>query len=282
VPTPFSYLNKITRGYQDGDLIIQAARPSQGKTARAIQEAVHCAKEHGPAGFISLEMSDEALVQRVLAQGARVNIRRPLTGEEWERLTPVAGNASEYPLHIVDTPGLTATQIRGQIRRLYYEHGITAAWVDYLNEIPMPTTSKRHDQDMGDACRILRETARELEIPVILLAQLSRKPEQRDPERPRKSDLRDSGQIEEKADVIIMQWLPDEYDRTELDWGPDHREQAWGGYNVEGLAEIIVEKQRKGATGAFWLQFTPEHTLFSDLQTTERAPHPADTAESPF
>jgi len=279
VPTPFSYLNKLTGGYQDSDLIISCARPSQGKTARAIQEALHCAKHHGPAAFISLEMTDESLAERCLAMEARINSREPMGPEDWQRATKHAGQLSETGLHIVDAPGHSVPQIRGTLRRLYHEHGITAAWIDYLNQIPEPNNNRSRSQNYGIMTRELRNTARELEIPIILLHQLNRGVENRTPERPRASDLRGSGEIEENADVIIAQWMPSKYGHTHLpDLGPSDR-----GGRVEGLCEIIVDKQRKGPVGSFWLEFTPEHTRFSDLtQKQEHPPIESYANESPF
>jgi len=279
VPTPFAYLNKITGGYQDSDLIISCARPSMGKTARAIQEALHCAKEYGPAAFISLEMTDESLAERCLAMEARVNSREPMRDDDWRRATKYAGRLSDVGLHIVDAPGYSVPKIRGTLRRLYHEHGITAAWVDYLNQIPEPDNSRNRSQNYGIMTRQLRNTARELEIPIILLHQLNRGVENRTPERPRASDLRGSGEIEENADVVIGQWMPSKYGHTHLpDLAPSGRQGR-----VEGLCEVIVDKQRKGPVGSFWLEFTPEHTRFSDLsEKQEHPPIESYANESPF
>ena len=284
VPTPFSYLNQVTRGYQDGDLITHGARPSHGKTARAIQEAVYCAQHYGPAAFISLEMSDVNLAQRALTQHARISDRK-MSKQKLSRARDAIGSLASAGLHIEDAAGATITEIRGIIRRLYYEHGITAVWIDYLNLIPL-TSDRRADQEIGTQCNILRDTARELDIPVNLLLQLNRKVENRTPERPRRSDARDSGNIEQAADVMLFQWVPSEYGHTHLDGGPD----ATGG-SVDGLAEIIVAKQRRGPTSSFWLEWEPSCTRFSDLDTRESPPveayetnghHEPAADESPF
>lgn len=275
VPTPFTVLNHMTKGYQPSDLIVECARPSHGKTARAIQEALHCAQHHGPAAVISLEMTDQNLIERCLALDAQINLRTPLKDTEWQRLARAAGKISEVPLHVVDMPGATVQQIRGVLRRLYHEEGITAAWIDYLNQITEPDNGRSRSENYGLMTRDLRVCARELEIPIILLHQLNRGVERRSPPRPQASDLRGSGEIEENADVVICQWLPDKYSITHL---PQHGPSDRGG-NVDGLCEIIIDKQRRGEVGSFWLEFKPEHTRFSNL--SQAPDHPPISSYNP-
>jgi len=281
IPTPHKILTKITRGYQPGQLINRAPRPSHGKTAAMLHEALHAAKQDHAVGVFSLEMSAKALTRRLVAMEGRVNLKKQdgLNDDDWQRLARAGAAVSDLPIYIDDTPALTAREIATRMRRWHHVEGIEAAYVDYLNILKPPAGDMRHDLKVGEQTRHLRDTAKSLGICVQVLSQLNRSVETGTGiERPEVQHLKNSSAIEQNADIVLMQWLPEKYGYTHLpELGPQQTDRC-----VEGLAEIIVRKHRDGPTGSFWATFVGEHTRFEDLTTHEEPPHPAESDGAPF
>ena len=266
VPSGFVDLDEMTSGFQRSELIIVAARPSMGKTAFCLNIAVNAAESgHGVAIF-SLEMSKDALVQRMLCSEARVDsqsVRRAsLRDADYTRLARAAGILSNCPMWIDDTPSLTLLEMRSKARRLRAENDVGLVIVDYLQLMRSPEYADNRVQEISDISRSLKGLARELEVPVIALSQLSRASEQRGGERtPVLSDLRDSGAIEQDADVVIFIHRPEMY--------KDLRDKADDkGESLEGRADIMVAKHRNGPTGELDLHFQKQYTRFDNR--TER------------
>lgn len=263
IPTGFKDLDNMLAGFQKSDLIILAARPSMGKTALALDIARQTATKHKtPVGIFSLEMSSQQLVDRMLAAQAGVNSWRLRTGriksdEEFERLQEGMGALSEAPIFIDDKPGSTVLSMRSVARRLKMEKDLGLIIVDYLQLIT-PTTGKASDsmvQQVTEISRALKGMARELDVPVLALSQLSRAVEQRGG-RPRLSDLRDSGSIEQDADVVMF----------------IHREDMMGnrsGNEKTNVAEILIEKHRNGPVGKVDLRFDEEKTTFLSVEKSD-------------
>jgi len=219
VATGFKDLDEMTSGFQPADLIIVAARPSMGKTAFTLNIAQHAAIEHNtPIAFFSLEMSKESLVQRMLTSEARVDAQRLRKGmlrdDDFPRLARAAGILASAPVWIDDTPGITLLEMRSKARRLRAEAGIGMVIVDYLQLMQGPANSESRQQEVSQISRGLKALAKELSVPVIALSQLSRAPEQRtgDNKRPQLSDLRESGAIEQDADLIMFLYRQEFYD----------------------------------------------------------------------
>jgi replicative DNA helicase len=259
VASGFPDLDEITSGFQRSDLVIVAARPSMGKTAFTLNVAQHAAIEHQvPVAFFSLEMSKESLVQRMLTAEARIDAQRLRKGmlrdDDFPRLARAAGILSSAPVWIDDTPGITLLEMRSKARRLKAESGIGLVVVDYLQLMSGPSGSESRQQEVSMISRGLKALAKELAVPVIALSQLSRAPEQRtgDHKRPQLSDLRESGAIEQDADLIMFLYRQEMYD------GPVDKD----GNSLEGKAEIIVGKQRNGPTGFVNLYFHKQYTRF--------------------
>jgi len=259
VATGFKDLDEMTSGFQPADLIIVAARPSMGKTAFTLNIAQHAAIEHStPIAFFSLEMSKESLVQRMLTSEARVDAQRLRKGmlrdDDFPRLARAAGILASAPVWIDDTPGITLLEMRSKARRLRAEAGIGMVIVDYLQLMQGPSNSESRQQEVSQISRGLKALAKELNVPVIALSQLSRAPEQRtgDNKRPQLSDLRESGAIEQDADLIMFLYRQEFYD------GPTDKD----GNSLEGKAEVIVGKQRNGPTGLVNLHFHKQYTRF--------------------
>jgi replicative DNA helicase len=266
VPSGFLDLDEMTSGFQRSELIIVAARPSMGKTAFCLNIAVNAAEAgHGVAIF-SLEMSKDALVQRMLCSEARVDsqsVRRAsLRDVDYTRLARAAGILSNCPMWIDDTPSLTLLEMRSKARRLRAENDVGLVIVDYLQLMRSPEYADNRVQEISDISRSLKGLARELDVPVIALSQLSRASEQRGGERtPVLSDLRDSGAIEQDADVVIFIHRPEMY--------KDLRDKAEDkGESLEGRADIMVAKHRNGPTGLLDLHFQKQYTRFDNR--TER------------
>jgi replicative DNA helicase len=266
VPSGFADLDEMTTGFQPAELIIVAARPSMGKTAFCLNLATHAAIEgHGVAIF-SLEMSKDALVQRMLCAEARIDsqaVRRgTVRDSDFPRLGRAAGILQTCPIWIDDTPALTLLEMRSKARRLRAENDVGLIVVDYLQLMRSPEHAENRVQEISDISRSLKQLARELNVPVIALSQLSRASEQRGGERtPMLSDLRDSGAIEQDADVVIFIHRPEMYKDLR-----DKAEEA--GTQLDGKADIIVAKHRNGPTGNFDLFFHKQYTRFESL--TER------------
>jgi len=267
VPTGFLDLDEKTAGFQRADLVIIAARPSMGKTAFALNVVQHAAIERqiGVAVF-SLEMSKEALVQRLLCSEGLVDAQRlrrgALRDDDYPKLARAAGLLGTAPIWIDDSAALTPLQMRSKARRLKAEHDIGMVVVDYLQLMQGPSESENRQQEISYISRSLKALAKELDVPVVALSQLSRAPEQRGGEhrRPQLSDLRESGAIEQDADLVCFIYRPEMYDKEDKD-----------GNSLEGLAELIIGKQRNGPTGIVDLYFKKEYTRF-DNRTSRDAP----------
>jgi replicative DNA helicase len=262
VPSGFIDLDNLTAGFQPSELIIVAARPSMGKTAFCLNIATHAAyNEHGVAIF-SLEMSIDALVQRMVCAEARVDSQAVRQGRvkdnDYPKLGAAAGILANCPIWIDDTPALTLLEMRSKARRLRAENDVQLVIVDYLQLMRSPEYSENRVQEISDISRSLKGLARELNIPVIALSQLSRASEQRGGERtPMLSDLRDSGAIEQDADLVIF------ISRKEM-YKDLRDEAAEKNESIEGDADVILAKNRNGPTGLVKLHFHKQYTRFSD------------------
>lgn len=267
VPSGFSRLDDFTSGWQRSDLIIVAARPSMGKTALALTCARNAAL-HGkyPAGvaIFSLEMGAEQLALRMLTSEARVNSQDARTGrmkdDDWQKLTRAAGRLAEAPIFIDETPGLSVLELRAKCRRLKSEHDIGLVIVDYLQLMHVSATQRysNREQEISHISRSMKALAKELNVPVIALSQLSRAVETRGGDkRPQLSDLRESGAIEQDADVVCFIYRPERYGLATND----------DGHSTEGVAEIIIGKQRNGPVGTVELSFVKQYARFESLAT---------------
>ncbi len=263
VPSGFHDLDEMTSGFQPADLVIIAARPSMGKTAFVLNIAQNAAITHNvPVAFFSLEMSKESLVQRMLTSEARIDAqdlrRARLRDDDFPRLARAAGILSSAPVYIDDQPGITLLEMRSKARRLKSESGVGMVVVDYLQLIAGPANSENRQQEISQISRGLKALAKELSVPVLALSQLSRAPEQRagDQKRPQMSDLRESGAIEQDADLIMAIYRPEVYAEKE--------EGRLMNPELEGVAEIIILKQRNGPIGTVGLHFHKQYTRFEN------------------
>jgi len=259
IPSGFHELDVKTAGLQKSDLIILAGRPSMGKSALAISMLERAGVvENIPCAYFSLEMSKDQLVQRMLCSIAGVNAHKVRTGffsqTDWPKLVSAAGKLSESPIYIDDTPGISALELRAKSRRLKAKHDIKLLVVDYLQLMRGGSRSENRQQEISEISRSMKALARELDIPVIGISQLSRAVEQRADHRPMLSDLRESGAIEQDADVVMLLLREEYYNPTE---------------DNKGVAEVIVAKQRHGPVGTVKLAFLPEFTRFANLSRTE-------------
>jgi replicative DNA helicase len=259
IGTGFKDLDRLTAGFQPGELIIVAARPSMGKTAFTLNVASHIAmREQAPVAFFSLEMGADQLTMRLVGSEARIdlgNLRRGfLQRHELSQLVQVAGELGEAPLYIDETPALSIAEMRNKCRRMHQQYGIKMAIVDYLQLMRGPDGIDNKVHEVGEISRGLKGIARELNIPVIALSQLNRGVESRNDKRPMLSDLRESGAIEQDADVIAFLYREEYYLR---DATPEDK---------LGVAELIVAKHRNGPTGTIDLRFFSNITRFSDLE----------------
>jgi replicative DNA helicase len=260
VPSGFTDLDNLTSGFQPAELSIVAARPSMGKTAFVLNIATHAAVEGFGVAVFSLEMSKEALVQRMLTAEARVDsslVRRGMLRDfDFTKLARAAGVLQSCPVWIDDTPALTLLEMRSKARRLKADSDIRMVVVDYLQLMRSPEYADNRTQEISDISRSLKGLAKELGIPVIALSQLSRASETRGGDKkPMLSDLRDSGAIEQDADLVMFIHRPEYYDREDE--------------TKRGLAEVIVEKHRNGPTGVTHLKFNREYTRFDNLTQRE-------------
>ncbi|MDB5037343.1 MAG: replicative helicase [Bacteriovoracaceae bacterium] len=257
--TGFHGLDRILSGMQKSDLIIVAARPSVGKTAFALNMAVHMAvHEKVPTAVFSLEMSKEQLVQRMLCMESRVDGGRLRGGflkdDDWPRLTHAASVLSDAPIYIDDTPGLSSFEMRAKCRRLSKSHGLGCVIVDYLQLMRVKGKVESREREIAEISMALKALAKELKIPVIALSQLNRSLESRQDKRPVLSDLRESGAIEQDADIIMFLYRDEVYH-------PDTE--------MPGIAEVIISKHRNGPTGLVKLAFLREFTRFENLADEE-------------
>jgi len=277
VSSGFKKLDDLLAGFQKSDLVILAARPAVGKTSLALDFARAAAtKGKVPVGMFSLEMSKEQLVDRMLCAEAGVDLWKLRTGnlsdrpdsDDFPRIGRAMGVLSEAPIYIDDTPGNTVLQIRTKARRLQAEHGLGLLVIDYLQLLA--GSGKSGDNRVQEVTQIttgLKALAKELNVPIMALSQLSRQVESRDDKRPQLSDLRESGSIEQDADVVMFVFREEYYvsRREPTEGTPEHLQWQEEMERVHGLAECIIGKQRHGPTGTVKLQFQAEVTRFSDL-----------------
>ncbi len=257
VPTGFTLLDNLTSGLQNSDLVILAARPSMGKTALALNIARNAAVDAGvPVAIFSLEMSKEQLSLRMLCAEASIDSSRLRSGffsmDDWERLTDAAGVLSAAPIFIDDSPSLSAMEVRAKARRLKMDKNIGLIIIDYLQLMTGRADAERRDLEISEISRGLKALAKEIHLPVLALSQLNRMLEQRNDKRPRLSDLRESGALEQDADVVAFIYRDEVYNKEETN---PHR----------GTAEVILAKQRNGPTGDVLLTFLAAYTRFENL-----------------
>ncbi len=260
VPSGFKDLDRKTAGFQPADLIIVAGRPSMGKTALCLNIAQGAAiNARVPTAIFSLEMSKEQLAIRMLCSEARVDSARLRSGflseSDWPKLTMAAGALSDAPIFVDDAPAISVLELRAKARRLKSDRGLGLVVVDYLQLMRGRSGVERREQEISEISRSLKALAKELNVPVVAISQLSRKAEDRPGRRPQLSDLRESGAIEQDADVIIFIYRDEVYN-------PDS--------DSKGLAEVNIAKQRNGPTGKVELSFISEHTTFKDLYRGDR------------
>lgn len=259
VPTGFSKLDKLLGGFQKSDLVILAARPGVGKSSLALNVAVNAAKRYGQrVAFFSLEMSSEQLVQRLLSSETGIDQQKLRLGEigddEWPMLMEAAGVLSETLLFFDDTPAVSALELRTKARRLQAEHGLDMVIVDYLQLMRGDTRSENRVQEISYISRALKSLARELEVPLIALSQLSRAVESRSDHKPVLSDLRESGAIEQDADIVMFIYREDMVKENT---------------DRKNIADVIVAKHRNGPTDTVPLYFDKALTRFADLEMTK-------------
>ncbi len=255
VPTGFVDIDEMTAGLQPADLVIVAARPSMGKTAFALNVGAHVGTTgERTVGVFSLEMSKEQLFLRMLTSAAQIDSHRFRTGllteSDYGRLSEAITSLSEARVHIDDTPSLGVLEMRAKSRRLKAEHGLDLLVIDYLQLMQGRGRFENRNQEIASISRSLKALAKELDVPVVALSQLSRAPESRSDKRPQLSDLRESGALEQDADVVLFIFREDMYEET-----PEN----------ENVAEIIVGKQRNGPTGTVKLAFLKQQTRFESL-----------------
>ena len=263
IPTGYTGMDEITSGWQASDLVIIAGRPAMGKTSFALSIAKNVAVDYGvPIGFFSLEMNNVQLVNRLISNVCEVSGRKILNGQldpsDWERLDKRIGRLTDAPIYVDDTPGLSVFELRTKARRLVREKGVKIIMIDYLqlmNANGMKFGSRQ--EEVSTISRSLKGLAKELDIPVLALSQLSRNVENREGlegKRPQLSDLRESGAIEQDADMVLFVHRPEYY----------HIYQDEKGNDLHGMAQIIIAKHRKGSTGDVLLNFRGEFTRFQD------------------
>jgi replicative DNA helicase len=255
IPTGYTDLDKMTAGLQPGDLVIIAGRPSMGKTALAVNIAENAAIERKvPSAIFSMEMSAEQVTLRMISSLGRVSQSQLRTGdlsaEDWPRITSATEVLSQAPIYIDETPALTPTDLRARARRLKREKGLGLIVVDYLQLMQVAGTKENRATEISEISRSLKALAKELKVPVIALSQLNRGVEQRVEKKPVMSDLRESGAIEQDADVILLIYREDVYEPNTP---------------RKGIADIIIAKQRNGPTGEVHLTFLGEYTRFENL-----------------
>ncbi len=259
VPSGFTALDSMTGGFQNSDMIIVAARPSMGKTAFVLSLARNAAIDHDkPIGFFSLEMSSQQLVMRLICAEARVDAQSVRTGrlpeDQWRNLSTRIGKLYSAKIFIDDTPALSILELRAKARRLKAEHNISMIIIDYLQLMAGPKNAQSREQEISQISRSLKALAKELNIPVIALSQLNRAVETASDKRPMLSNLRESGAIEQDADVVLFIHRPEKFGLTRDD-----------GSSAEGIAEIIIGKQRNGPTGEVELAFVNQYARFENL-----------------
>jgi replicative DNA helicase len=270
--TGFTELDRMTAGLHPGELVIFAARPSMGKTAFALNIAAHASmKAKRTVAFFSLEMGKESVMTRMLAAEAKVSMSELRSGRiqdsSWPRLINAAGLLSEATLFVDDTPGISPFEIRARCRRLKAQHGLDLVIIDYLQMMDLKQRVESRERAVAEISKALKAIAKEMQIPVIALAQLNRGVEGRSDRRPMLSDLRESGSIEQDADVIGMLYREDYYDKEDPE--------------KTGHAEVIIGKQRNGPTGTVKLRFDAKFNRFRDAEPEAINPLPPPQAPPP-
>jgi replicative DNA helicase len=279
VPSGFTELDNYTGGFQKSDLVIIAGRPSQGKTALVLSIARNASVLHNiPIGFFSLEMSTQQLVMRLICAEARVDAHSVRTGrlpeDEWRKLSTSVGRLYKAKIFIDDTPALGLLELRAKARRLKAEHNVGLIVLDYLQLMQGPRGAQSREQEISAISRSLKALSKELAVPVVALSQLNRAVEARSDKRPLLADLRESGAIEQDADVVIFVHRPEMF-------GIDKDE---AGEPTDGVAELILGKQRNGPTGKVKLAFVKQYARFENLTRLrdEVLLPPAGPDETPF
>jgi replicative DNA helicase len=255
VPTGFADLDSKLAGLQNSDLILIAARPGMGKTSFALNIAQHAAVHHGvPVAVFSLEMSKEQLANRILSSEVMIDSQRLRTGklneDDWPRIAQSLGPLSKAPVYIDDTSGISVMEIRAKCRRLKIEKNLGLVIIDYLQLMQGRGRNENRQQEISEISRSLKIMAKEINVPVVTLSQLSRAPEQRSDHRPMLSDLRESGAIEQDADIVIFLYRDDYYNKDT---------------EKKNIAEVIVSKHRNGSTGKIELLWMEEYTKFGSI-----------------
>ncbi len=257
LPTGFAELDDLTCGLQNGEMVIIAGRPSMGKTSFAMNIAEHIGADNNiPVAIFSLEMGRQQLAERMLCSRGMIDsqlVRKGMVNDaQYQELVHTASELSERPIYVDDTPGITPLELRGKARRLRSRYGIKAIFIDYLQLMSMGGSVESRQQEVSEISRYLKALARELEVPVVVLSQLNRASEGREGHRPRMSDLRESGSIEQDADVIMLLHREDYYHKGETD------------YEETAVAEAIIAKQRNGPTDTVELSFNGVYTRFGN------------------
>lgn len=271
LPSYFHELDNLTSGFQPSELIIVAARPSMGKTAFSLNIALNNALAKKKVAFFSLEMSREQVLMRLLSSMAHINLSQLITGQVgdnlWEKLISKAGQLSQVPFFVDDSSPLSPYEIRAKARRLKARHGLDLIVVDYLQLMQLPERAESREREVSEMSRLLKAFSKELNIPIIALSQLNRGVESRSNRRPILSDLRESGAIEQDADMIMMLYRGDYYDDDE---------------EATGTAEIIINKHRNGPTGTVNLKWIPEYATFENYISQEGELPPPPEKRPPF
>jgi replicative DNA helicase len=262
VRTGFHELDEMSNGFQRGEMLILAARPSMGKTALALNLLEQVAQHGVPSVMFSLEMGKQQLIQRMLCALGRIDsqkMRKHMLGsDDYSRLLTACGEISKLPIFIDDTPGLSLLAMRSKARRLKERHGIGFIAIDYLQLMSSGTRVESRQLEVSEISRGIKAMARELDVPVLCLSQLNRAAEQREGHRPRMSDLRESGSIEQDADVVMMLHREEYYHKSDPNWADENPDRV-------GTAEVILAKQRNGPTGTVNLVWDGNTTRFKNL-----------------
>ncbi|MNJ91033.1 Replicative DNA helicase [compost metagenome] len=270
--TGFTQMDKMTAGLHPGEMTVIAARPSMGKTAFSLNIAQHISlRLKKTVAYFSLEMTKESMMMRMLAAESKVNMGDIRNGRiqdsAWPKLINAASALSEASIFIDDTPGISPFEIRSRARRLKAEHGLDCIMIDYLQLMSMKQRFDSREREVAEISKSLKAIAKELQVPVIALAQLNRGVEGRSDRRPMTSDLRESGSIEQDADVIMMLYRDDYYDKEDPD--------------KQGHAEVIIGKQRNGATGTVKLRFDAQYNRFRDAESSSESVSPLPPPQAP-
>lgn len=279
VPSGFYELDDLLGGFQKSDLIIVAARPSMGKTAFAMSAARNAAIEHNiPIGVFSLEMATIQLVTRLISAEARINAHNLRTGkfkaEDGPKISRTVHKLGKAPIYIDDTPAISILELRAKARRLKNEKNIGLIIIDYLQLLSSHIHMESREREISTISRSLKSLAKELNIPVIALSQLNRQVESRTDKKPMLSDLRESGSIEQDADVVLFLYRPEVYGITQYSGGD------MNGEATEGIAEVIVGKQRNGPIGEAKLRFIKDYARFENLDRFRQQQLPAGAEQA--